>query len=125
MRTALGLVLVAIVTTLGVLALSDATKYRGVSEGEGSTQVLFEVETRGYGHAQEDAAASLWYACVGTVSWQASTPPRLLGDDVFTATVGPALGEDARRRFRGCLEDGTVDKVRGDVERMVRIAEAP
>ena len=125
MRTALGLVLVAIVTTLGVLALSDATKYRGESEGGGSTQVLFEVETKGYPHPVEDAAASLWYACVGAVSWHASTPPRPLGDAAFTATVGPALGEDARRRFRGCLEDGTVDKVRGDVERMVTIADAP
>jgi hypothetical protein len=39
--------------------------------------------------------------------------------------VGPALGEDARRRFRGCLEDGTVDRVRGDVERMSTLAQAP
>ena len=33
----------------------------------------------------------------------------------YVAEVRPSLGEHTRRRLWGCLEDGTVDKVRGTV----------
>ena len=117
-RAAFGLLAVTVVTVLGVLALADATKFEGETEGHGATQVLFEVEAKNYHHDLEDAAASLWFACVGAVNWEQSTAPEDIGDDVYRAAVQPALGEDSRRRFRGCLEDATLDKVRGDVERM-------
>jgi hypothetical protein len=73
----------------------------------------------------EDAAASLWFACVGAVNWEAATAPEPVGDDVYRATVRPALGEDSPRRFRGCLEDASLDKVRGDVERMETVRNVP
>jgi hypothetical protein len=117
-RAALGLLAVALVTVLGVLALADATKYRGGLGPEARTAVVFRVEVKHYHHDLEDAAASLWYACLPSVGWERATPPVAVGDDRFSAEIRPGLPEDARRRFRGCVEDGTVDKVRGHVVHM-------
>jgi hypothetical protein len=117
MRALFGLVAVGIVSVLGVIALADATKFEGQTEGAGSTQVVFSVDTKNYHHPEQDAARALWYACVSAVSWDESTSPRPLGDGVdsadgeYTAAVSPALGEDSRRRLRGCLEDATVDRI--------------
>lgn len=121
MRAAVGLVVVAAVTVAGVVVLSDATKFEGGLGAGGSTTVDFTVEVRHYHHDLDDAAASLWYACVGTVGWEAATPPALRPGKapIYRATITPGLPEDSRRRFRGCLEDGTVDKVRGDIVGMV------
>ena len=33
----------------------------------------------------------------------------------YSVTVTPSLGENDRRRLRGCLEDGTVDRAWADV----------
>lgn len=123
MKALLGLAVLAVLSIGGVLALSDATKFEGRTERDGMTQVVFEVDTRNYHHDVADAAASLWYTCVAVVNWEESSPPaRIAGDDdTFEATVHPALGEDSSRRFRGCLEDATIDKVSADVDSMVRI----
>ena len=120
MRAAFGLVVVAAVTVLGVVALSDATKYQGGLGAGGTTTIDFSVQVKHYHHDLEDAAASLWYACVGTVGWEGATAPALVPGEprTYRATITPGLPEDSRRRFRGCLEDGTVDKVRGTLVRM-------
>lgn len=122
MKALLGLAVLALLSVGGVLALSDATKFEGRTERDGMTRVVFEVDTRNYHHDVADAAASLWYTCVAVVNWEESTAPaRVAGaDDTFEATVHPALGEDSSRRFRGCLEDATIDKVSAEVDRMVR-----
>lgn len=118
MRATLGLLFVAVITVAGVIALSDATKFEGGVGSSGSTEVVFSVDAQNYHHDLEDAAASLWYACVNSVGWETSTAPALLSGHRYLATIGPALPEDSRRRFRGCLEDATVDKVRGNVVAM-------
>jgi hypothetical protein len=65
-------------------------------------------------------AAGLWAVChltvpavdvVGAPEQVASAPDELR----YTITVSPALGEHDRRRLRGCLADGTVDRVWADV----------
>jgi hypothetical protein len=117
-RAWLGLLIVAAVTGVGVFALADATKYQGGLGPEVRTAVDFTVEVKHYHHDLEDAAASLWYACLSSVGWERATPPVAVGAGRFSAEIRPGLPEDARRRFRGCMEDGTVDKVRGDVLRM-------
>lgn len=115
-----GLLVVAAATVVGLFVLRDATKFEGERSDTGETRVVFTVEAKKYGHDLQDAAASLWYACVGSVSWEESDSPQATGDQEgeFVAAVRPALGEDSRRRFRGCLEDATVDKLSGDVVAM-------
>jgi hypothetical protein len=119
-RAAFGLLVVAAVTVIGVLALSDATKFRGGLGDGGHTTVDFSVEVKHYHHDLEDAAASLWYACIGTVGWEGATAPALVPGTgtTYRATITPGLPEDSRRRFRGCIEDGTVDKIRGHLVQM-------
>lgn len=121
MKALIGLAVLAILSLGGVLALKDATKFEGRIERDGMTHVVFEVDTRNYHHDVADAAASLWYTCVAVVNWEESTAPGRVATadgDTFEATVHPALGEDSSRRFRGCLEDATIDKVSADVTEM-------
>jgi hypothetical protein len=118
----LGLLVVLVGTVGGLIALSNATKFQGEQERGGATRVEFSVATRNYHHDLEDAASSLWYACVGSVSWEDATHPVQTSDDTFVASIRPALGEDSRRRFRGCLEDASVDRVLGDVLDMTQVA---
>lgn len=117
----LGLVLVLVATVVGLLALSNATKFEGQQDTGGATRVEFEVRTRNYRHEITDAAASLWYACIGVVSWDEATHPVPVGDGHYVASIHPALGQDSRRRFRGCLEDASVDRIRGDVVLMEQL----
>ena len=119
----LGLLVVLVATVGGLIALSNATKFRGEQEQGGTTRVEFSVETRNYHHDLEDAASSLWYACVGAVSWEDATHPEATDAGTFVASIRPALGEDSRRRFRGCLEDASVDRIRGDVVDMTQLAD--
>jgi len=114
----LALLFVAGATVVGLLLLSDATKYRGVRHEGGQTRVVFTVDTRRYAHTPLDAARSLWSACVGSVGWEESTGPRAGARDTFVATVRPGLGEDSRRRLRGCLQDAIVDRISGKVVSM-------
>jgi hypothetical protein len=120
----LGLLVVLAATIVGLLALSDATKFQGQHDDTGSTRVEFSVDTKNYHHDEEDAAASLWYACVGAVSWEQTTQPEATATGTFVATVSPALGEDSRRRFRGCLEDASVERISGHVVEMTTLAQA-
>ncbi len=117
----LGPVLLLVATILGLAALSNATKFEGEQERGGTTRVEFTVETRNYHHELGDAASSLWYACVGVVGWDDVTHPVVVDAGRYVASIRPALGEDSRRRFRGCLEDASVDRIRGDVLAMQQL----
>lgn len=120
----LGLVVVAVATVVGLVALADATKFEGEVDEGGTTEIMFAVDTKGYHHGLDNAATSLWNVCIGTISWkEASGPTAATDDGTFRATVHPSLGEDTSRRLRGCLEDATVDKVRGNVIGIERLAE--
>lgn len=122
---ALALIVVLGATIVGLLLLSDATKYRGVRHEGGETRVVFTVDTKRYDHGDAQAARVLWSACVGSVGWDDSTGPHPAANNRFVATVRPGLGEDSRRRLRGCLEDATVERVQGDVVAMPTSARSP
>lgn len=117
-RSRLGFAAVALAVGGGIALLGQRTAYFARTGDDDATRVEFSVSVHNYRHALDDAAASLWYACVGVVNWERATAPERIGDDRFAAVVSPSLGEDSTRRFRGCLQDGTVDKVRGTVLRI-------
>jgi len=129
-RRTLGPVLVLSMTVAGLVVMADATQFRGDSGRTGSTRVVFGIETRNYHHHADDAATALWVPCIGAVGWRSVGMPVRLDCDqhrekididpsytgvTYVAEVRPSLGEHTRRRLWGCLEDGTVDKVRGTV----------
>jgi hypothetical protein len=98
-----------------IAVLGTQTAYFARTGANDATRIEFTVEVRNYRHELDDAAASLWYTCVAVVNWDSASQPRRIDDNRYTATITPSLGEDQRRRFHGCFEDGTIDKVRGNV----------
>lgn len=112
-----GAIAAVLLTGSGLGVLGSRTAYFARTGADPATRVEFTVETHNYRHTLDDAAASLWYACVGVINWETASGPRRVGDR-FVAAVTPSLGDDSTRRFKGCLQDGTIDKVRGHVVRI-------
>ncbi|MDP8936413.1 MAG: hypothetical protein M3O23_01540 [Actinomycetota bacterium] len=114
------IVVVAVVlaaTVAGLDVLADMTQNRPDRIAPGSrSQIVVEVRHRSTGPAQLRTAQGLWGACQGTVSQQLTERGVVsVGDGRFLMTVSPAVGEHAWRRLQGCLEDMTVDRVKGHV----------
>jgi hypothetical protein len=115
-----GLIALALgaVTFTGVLALADATQNRPDGSRAGTrSEVVFEVATKGH-YDRNVAALGLWSTCQQTVDRVVTKSFEPRRAQRFAAVVVPALGEQARRRFIGCLEDFTIDRVLGDVVRV-------
>ena len=99
----------------GVFGLADLTQNRPDDVPPGSrTVVAFDVGTRHYRGGDTGAAQALWSVCVATVPGETTTPVTD-ARGAFRVTVTPAIGEHGRKRLAGCLEDGTLDRVRGHV----------
>ena len=119
-RVALVAVLL-IVGILGVDELGDLTQSRADSVPPGSrSEIVLEIDTRGYRQPVDDAAANLWGACAGIVRHRLDSAAGFepVGDDGDEVRfwVEPGLGRNAERKLVGCLEDATLDRVVGDVE---------
>jgi hypothetical protein len=97
----------------GIDLLGDLTQNRPDAMVSGSTDIALDVDTRGAAIGKTEAARALWSACSITVGSDL-TSLRPNGSSLVL-TVEPALGKYSFRRLKGCLEDATVDKVRGDV----------
>ena len=115
---------VAVVALLGVgyQSLADATQTRPdvVRPGTEST-VLVDVVNKRTRVGTMPTAANLLGACTPQLG-----PPftvvglTLVAGGRVRATISPAVGKNAERRLRGCLEDATSDTVRADVVSIVR-----
>jgi hypothetical protein len=113
-KAALGAVALGLALVFGVGALADLTQNRPDPVIEGSSTVIaFDVGTRDYAGSDEQAAQALWAVCASTVGGRDSAlEPSAEG---FTIAVSPAIGTNGRKRLQGCLEDGTLDRVRGHI----------
>jgi hypothetical protein len=104
----------AVAGLVGLVALMEATQNRPDDPRPGSTStVAFTVSIRGYPGGESTAANTLAAVCAATVD-SAVSPPAPAGGG-WRMTVTPALGEHGRKRFEGCLEDVTLDRVIGHV----------
>ena len=103
--------------------VADATQSRPDPHPDRTT---IEVHVRvrdGRGSATEEAGA-LWVACQGRVRLDHVD---LVADGPGQArlVVSGVMGEHARRKFVGCLEDATLDGVRGTVVAISTVPTAP
>lgn len=119
MKRALVALVVAGLALVVVIGLAEATQNRhDTDRHDGTTTLVLHVSTK-RGFDERAAANSLWAACQPTV-----LANRLVGLDALpdgehlSLAVAPALGEHARRRLVGCLEDATVDLVSANVARV-------
>lgn len=120
------LVIALAATFAGIAAIDligDATQTRpDASDRDGATRIELKIDAKPGAGRLSFAAEGLWGACQHTVhrrlqdeGWMQVGPGR------FRGTVYPALGEHARQRLAGCLEDATIDLVQADVVSMERV----
>ena len=115
-RALLGIVAVAALFA-GIDLLADMTQDRPDRVLPGSrSEIVLEVSSRDRTGSDLLAAQGLWGACQGNV-WQRLTEPGVVevADGRFRLTTEPAVGEHSWRRLQGCLEDTTLDRVKGHV----------
>jgi hypothetical protein len=79
------------------------------------SNVLISLDTR-FGLQHDLAARSLFEACHPTIENQRLVDLRRLETGRYLIVVEPALGEQARRRFVGCLDDGVLERVHAHVQ---------
>jgi hypothetical protein len=104
-----------VVAVIGVSSLADLTQNRPDPVVDGSSTVLtFDVGTRDYNGTDTEAAQALWAVCAATVSG-ATTGPTALANGHYSVSISPAIGTNGDKRLRGCLQDGTLDRVQGHV----------
>lgn len=115
MRAALVILLLAVLAAAAVDALGDRTQNRPDAMVPGTaTRVVFDVDTYDAQQPLDQSARALWYVCAQTI------PNQIVSVDVnpagtATAVVSPGLGDHGRKRIEGCLNDATIDRVRGNV----------
>lgn len=116
MKRFVAVVVVGALTWVGIDLLADLTQTRPEPARRGSsTGVTFSVRTRDDRPAPV-AAQTLWGACQFMVRRHVAEPGIVpLGGDRFYVELRPEIGAAARQRLHGCLEDGTIDIVRGRV----------
>jgi hypothetical protein len=118
MKRALVVAVLFAAAAAGVDWLGDLTQDRPDRVASRSrTEVVLDVRVRHErGPADVSTAQGLWGACQNTVTQRLAAPGLVdLGGGRFRAVTEPALGEHAWRRLQGCLEDMTIDRVKGEV----------
>ena len=125
-RVALWITVVVVVaaTAIGIAALRDATMSTTEPVDEDAVLVLtLDVDTREAFGAVDDLVEALYVSCRvrlpdDTRLVEAIETPGALGRLV----VAPAVGRTSGRRFIGCLEDATIDRVTAQVVSKEQVA---
>jgi hypothetical protein len=106
-----------LLTVAAVNTIADATQSRGDdSASGGSTTIDLRISQRRAERPPEVVAQALWTACQNTVGVEITlVAVDATGTDHVRLTLDAGLGDLARRRLFGCLEDATLDLVRADV----------
>lgn len=111
--TAVAFVALAVV---GVVALAEATQNRPDVRVENSSSALTMAVKNRDGAAGIVEAQALWAVCNRTTRvTRLVVPLETVGSGTYLLSLQPALGDHARRRLVGCIEDTTLDGLIGDV----------
>ena len=122
-----------VTTTLSVLALAAVAiaavaivreQLESRPERDDVTSVDY-VRVRIRTHLGLDAGVaieSVWAYCHATVDGtRLARPITRLGDEEFELVLEPSMGEQARRRFSGCVNDGVVDRAQTHLLSLERV----
>jgi hypothetical protein len=102
--------------------VADATQTRTDQTLRGATELTLSVHVEGRSAGHDATAEALWVACRNTVNRAVeATPLTKIGPDIYRFVVSPALGDHARRRLEGCLEDATLDRTSAHVVALVDV----
>jgi hypothetical protein len=121
-RAVLGLGL-AVAAVLVLFGLAELTQNRpDVVDPGSTTEIVLEVDTRGWPQPTRGAAQAVWGVCAGTVDSQPG--PEGLVEEVpgrYRAVLHPAIGEHGENRLVGCIEDLTIPRVKANVVSLTSI----
>ncbi len=105
------LALLAIVTGAGLSAMATSMKFETDSGAAGSRTIIhFDARARTPGPA---AALRLWEECASIANHVRLVAGPSNDGTRWTVVLEPALGPHTERRLTGCLDDLTVDGIRG------------
>ena len=107
-------VIAALVVVFVLLALSGRSRPDADTTGFRSN-VMISLDTRN-GLDRDLAARSLFEACHPMVENQRLVELRRVETGRYLIVLEPALGEQARRRLLGCLDDGVLERVHAGVQ---------
>ena len=112
-RQVVAIAAAAVLVLAGVLVLRDATQSRAEPGSErGETHIRLSISRRGTSEPAEEIAEALWIACHSRLPDTASVGEmHESGDDRVDMVVSQGMGPLLRRRFFGCLEDATLERV--------------
>jgi hypothetical protein len=100
----------------GIGVLAELTMYVPDSRPTtGSTTYELLVELREGGGDRTTIAQALWLSCRGNLIDSAWAEIRETSPETVTMLIEPRVARNDDRRFVGCLEDVTLDRVRVDV----------
>lgn len=99
----------------GVRALQETTQYQGRAGSAGRTTFTFHVSQKNNSHPTTLAATSLWDVCVVVRGWQQVVEPEAVGSGNYRAALIPSVASDERRRITGCIDDLSLERIRGHV----------
>jgi hypothetical protein len=128
MKRVVGFVLLVVVGTVAVDGLSDLTQSRpDTPNRDADTEVVVAVDENRFRGGVDEAAAALWAVCAGQTDSRPVDGGRLdeIDAGVYRVVLRPAVGEGERRKLVGCLEDFTVERVRGNVRTFREVDMAP
>ena len=105
--------------------IADATQTRADAiDHSSSLELTIRVNTKGRVAGEADTAEALWVACRGVLNRRVQTmtdEPVRIAPGVYRLEISPAVGDHARRRLVGCLEDSTLDRITGRVVSLVTV----
>ena len=118
MRRVVVLAVIVAVGAVGIVGLLQLTKNQPDLIVPGSSsEIVLSVSTKPP-LTTHQGAASLWAVCLLRAHQHRLVGQRKTADGDRVYVVKPALGEHSRRRVVGCLEDATLERVLGHVNRV-------
>ena len=111
--------LLVVLGTLAVVGLSDLTQSRPDPLNRAAdTEVVFAVDENRFRGGLDGAATALWAVCAGQTTSQPTDGGALaeIEEGRYRLVLRPAIGDGERRKLVGCLEDFTIERVRGSVQ---------
>jgi hypothetical protein len=122
-----GLSLIALIAVAIVVFVVARDRFQSQPEPDDVDSVDYariRVQTN-FGLDEGLVVESLWAYCHATIDGtRLARPISRVDDGVFELVLEPSMGSQARRRFRGCVNDGTVDRAKTHLESLEKVARA-
>jgi hypothetical protein len=118
MKRLLLVLVLAVAAAITIAELADLTQSRPDKvDAAAVTEIVLDVDQDRFGTGEDGAADALWAVCAAQTRSRADDDGlQRVEDGRYRVVLSPAVGHHDERKLVGCLEDLTVDRVRGNVQ---------